>query len=82
MPLRLCSRAPRTSSAPRGLAPFLRQLDLRLPERYWPVSEAASLAHVGRRAGGDHVAAVFASPRAEVDEVVGGHHRVLIVLDH
>jgi len=53
-----------------------------LPERYWPVSEGRVLGDFGRGAGGDHVAAVFAGAGAEVDEVVGGHHRALVVLDH
>jgi hypothetical protein len=60
----LCSRAPRTSSAPFGLRLSSGSSILRLPERYWPVSEAGSLA------------------TSEVDQVVGGHHRALVVLDH
>ena len=43
IPLRLCSRAPRTSSAPRGSRRCAGTSILRLPERYWPVSEAGSL---------------------------------------
>ena len=35
-----------------------------------------------RRALGDHVAAVLARARAHVDQVVGGPHRALVVLDH
>ncbi len=31
---------------------------------------------------GDHVAAVLAGARAHVDQVVGGPHRALVVLDH
>ena len=33
-------------------------------------------------AGGDHVAAVLARARPHVDQVVGGAHRALVVLDH
>ena len=81
IPLRLCSRAPRTSSAPRGSRRSAGTSIRRLPERYWPVSEAGFAATFRRRARGDHVAAVFAGARAEVDEVVGGAHRPLVVLD-
>ena len=63
------------------LAPLGRHLDLRLPARYWPVSEAGLRGDLLRRALGDHVAAVLAGAGAEVDEVVGGAHRALVVLD-
>ena len=52
-----------------------------MPERYWPVSEEAVLRDLVRRALGDHVAAVLAGAGPEVDEVVGGEHRALVVLD-
>ena len=35
-----------------------------------------------RRALGDHLAAVLAGARADVDDVVGRAHRLLVVLDH
>ena len=51
------------------------------PVRYWPVRLAGLRDDVGRRAGGDDLAAADAGAGAEVDEVVGGPHRVLVVLD-
>ena len=69
-------RAARLRGAPPGTS------IVRLPERYWPVGEAGSLAHLSRGARGDDVAAVDAGAGPDLDEVVGGHHRVLVVLDH
>ncbi len=45
--------------------------------------QGAGLAgHLGRRALGDQLPAVLAGPRAEVDDVVRGADRALVVLDH
>ena len=82
MPLRLCSRAPRTSSAPRGWRRSAGHLDLALAGEVLAGQRGRVLGDLVRRAGGDHVAAVFAGAGAEVDEVVGGAHRALVVLDH
>ena len=55
----------------------------RAPVRYAPVSEARPAARhqLGGRALEDHVAAVLAGARAEVDDVVGDADRLLVVLD-
>ena len=52
------------------------------PERYFPVSERGLLHDVLRRALRDDLAAVDAGGRADVDHVVGGEDRLLVVLDH
>ena len=54
----------------------------RLPLRYWPVSDAGPSRDLRRRALRDDLAAVLAGARAEVDDVVGGADRALVVLDH
>ena len=53
----------------------------RLPERYWPVSEAGVRGDLVPACPRRHVAAVLAGAGAEVDDVVGGAHRPLVVLD-
>ena len=53
-----------------------------LPDRYWPVRLAGVGHDLLRRAGGHHLAAVDAGAGADVDEVVGGPHGVLVVLHH
>ncbi len=55
---------------------------LRSPFRYCPVSDAGLGDDRRGRALGDDVAAVLAGPGTEVDDVVGGAHRALVVLDH
>ena len=45
------------------------------------MSDAGFALDLVDRAGGDHLAAVAAGAGAEVDEVVGGAHRLLVVLD-
>ncbi len=37
--------------------------------------------NLGRGALGDHLAAVYTSPGAEVDDVITGHDRLFVVLD-
>ena len=51
------------------------------PERYAPVIESGMAHDVLGRALGDDVAAVDASARTDVDDVVGGEDRVFVVLD-
>ena len=82
MPLRLCSRAPRTTQRAGRLAALLRHLDPALAGEVLAGQRGRVLGDLLRRAGGDHVAAVFAGAGPEVDQVVGGHHRALVVLDH
>ena len=53
----------------------------RAPERNWPVSERLHALHLGGRALRDDPPAVLAGAGAEVDEVVGRAHRLLVVLD-
>ena len=65
----------------RGAA-LLRHLDLFLPREVLPGQRGRVLGHLFRGARGDDVAAVLAGAGAEVDQVVGGHHRALVVLDH
>ena len=82
IPFRLCSRAPRTRRAPRGSRRSLGHLDPALAGEVLAGQRGGILGDFGRRAGGDHVATVLAGAGAEVDEVVGGEHRALVVLDH
>ena len=68
------------AAAPRGVG-----ID-RAPVRYAPVSDPASVCdgcvhQLRRRALEDHVAAVLAGAGAEIDHVVGGADRLLVVLD-
>ena len=56
-------------------------LDLALAGEVLAGQRGRVLGDLGRRARGDHVAAVLAGAGAEVDEVVGGAHRALVVLD-
>ena len=84
MSFRLFSRAPRMTSvaaaSPAG-APPASAID-RSPRRYAPVSEPLPFGQqLRRRALEDHVPAVLAGARAEVDHVVGGADRLLVVLD-
>ena len=51
------------------------------PERYWPVRLSGLATTSASVAGGDDLAAADAGAGAEVDEVVGRPHRVLVVLD-
>ena len=52
------------------------------PTRYAPVTLASRLANCRRVPMGDHFAAAHARAGAEIDDVVGGAHRVFVVLDH
>ena len=79
--LRLCSRAPRTTISPRPLAPLLRHRDRQLPRQVLAGQRSRIADHLCRRARRDDLAAVLAGARAEVDQVVGGAHRPLVVLD-
>ena len=63
------------------LAALLRDLDPALAGEVLAGQRGRVLGDLLRRPGGDDVAAVFAGAGAEVDEVVGGHHRPLVVLD-
>ncbi len=64
------------------LAALGRHLDLSLAGEVLAGQRGRVLGDLGGRAGGDHVAAVFAGTGPEVDQVVGGEHRALVVLDH
>ena len=82
MSLRLCCRAPtifRRRSV-GGLRYAGTSIALR-PERYWPVRLAGDLGELVERPLGDDLAPLDAGAGAEVDEVVGRAHRVLVVLD-
>ena len=81
-PVRLCWRALRTTSSPRGSPPVLRHVDRPLAGEVLARQRGGFFATSLRRALGDHVAAVLAGTGAEIDEVVGGAHRALVVLDH
>ena len=63
------------------LAPLVRNLDAPLPGEVLAGQRGRVAGDLLRRPLRDHVAAVFAGPRTEVDEVVGGEHRALVVLD-
>ena len=83
MSLRLFSRAPLITICPRVAGRRARGVwMLRSPRRYAPVSEPLpSCQQLRRRALEDHVAAMLAGARAEIDDVVGGPDRLLVVLD-
>ncbi len=80
--LRLCCRAPRTVSqrSPGGFRSVGMAIDFR-PDRYCPVRLLGASATSSERPLGDDLAPFDAGAGAEVDEVVGGAHRVLVVLD-
>ena len=82
--LRLCCRAPRTTSAGRRRPAGRRLVGTgiaALPLRYWPVSDfLLALTFAGRPGRGDLAAAV-ARAGAEVDEVVGRLDDLAVVLD-
>jgi hypothetical protein len=73
----------RASDAQRSarFAPLCGQLDAALAREVLPCERSGVLRHGDRRARRDHVAAVLAGARTQVDEVVGGAHRPLVVLD-
>ena len=64
------------------LAALRRDLDAALAREVLAGQRGGVLGDLGGGALGDHVAAVFAGAGAEVDQVVGGEHRPLVVLDH
>ena len=85
MSLRLCSRAPRTvtTSPSPGRRRAGTGID-RLPDRYWPVIDALFVKMPPRPVTGPgvhDVAAVLPRARTDVDDVVGGADRLLVVLD-
>ena len=63
------------------LAPLGRDRDRDLPREVAAGQRRRIPDHLRRRAGRDDLAAVLAGARAEVDQVVGGAHRALVVLD-
>ena len=80
---RLWPRAPTIFSTRDGF--FTRRSGIgisRTPLRYSPVSESGVGHDVGGRALGDDASAVHAGAGADVDHVIGGEDRVLVVLDH
>ena len=64
------------------LAPPLRDLDLALAGQVLACERRRIRLDLLRRPLRDHMPAVLAGPRPEVDEVVGRAHRALVVLDH
>ena len=64
------------------LAALLRHLDPALAGQVLAGERGGVLGDLLRRSRRDDVAAVLAGAGAEVDQVVGGHHRALVVLDH
>ena len=83
MSLRLFARAPLMTISPRVGGPAsLRRSDGPLAAQVGARERAAAvLKQTGRRALENHVAAVLAGARTEVDDVVGGADRLLVVLD-
>ena len=80
--LRLCWRAPRTDQLAARAAAKLRDRDGELAVQVAAGQGAGLAGHLGRRALGDQLPAVLAGPGAEVDDVVRGADRALVVLDH
>ena len=72
--------APHQQRSSRLATPF-GHLDLALAGEVLAGERRRVLRDLGRRAGRDHVAAVLAGPRAEVDQMVGCPHGSLVVLD-
>ena len=60
---------------------FFGNRDRLVPARYWPGQALPGACQVSERPLSDDFAAFDAGAGAEVDEVVGRAHRVLIVLD-
>ena len=83
--LRLLWRAPMTFSDALALPFCIRRCSgtsiLRLPLRNAPVTLRDSLGDLVGGADGDDFAAADAGAGAEVDQVVGGPHRVFVVFD-
>ena len=65
----------------RRLAALLRPLDRFRTREVLPGDACRVGQHLGGRAGGDDLAAAHTRAGAEIDEEVGGAHRVLVVLD-
>ena len=63
-------------------APARRQLDSRRPGEELAGQRLGHALDLARGALGDDPAAVLAGARPKVDQVVGGAHRLLVVLDH
>ena len=80
----VAARADRRLSMRRGsrLAALGGIAIARSPVRYWPVSEAGLAMISAGVPCATIAAAVHAGARADVDHVVGGADRVLVVLDH
>ena len=78
---RLCCAAPRISIAPLRPAPLGRHGDLALAAQVLAGERLRDPLDPRRRALGDHAPAVLAGAGTEVDDVVGGAHRALVVLD-
>ena len=66
---------------PVARPPRLRHRHFRLPAQVGGGKRALRLLDPGQRTFRDHLAAVFAGPRPEVDDPVGLSHRLLVVLD-
>ena len=80
---RLLARAPTTfSDLPFALAPRLRHGDLAHAGEVLAGDAVGARHDLVGRALGDDVAAVDAGAGADVDHVVGGEDRILVVLDH
>ena len=81
IPLRLCSRALRTTSQPAGWRRAAGTGTVFSPRRYWAVSESGEsrMAASGPSATLKPPALAGAGP--EVEDVVGGPDGLLVVLD-
>ena len=80
--LRLCSLAPLISSAlPLPGRRCAGDRDLAFPRQIRAGERLGIFEHLRGRASRDDLAAELARARAEVDQVVGLHHRLFVVLD-
>ena len=82
-PLRLCSRAPLTTSSRPGVGSrrSFGDLDRHAAGQVGPGQRALALHQVLELAADDDLAAVLPRPGADVDDPVGDLDRVLVVLD-
>jgi len=67
---------------PARPAALRRHVDPPRPGQELPGQRLGDLLDLGRRSLGHDPPAVLAGPGAHVDQVVGGAHRLLVVLDH